>query len=272
MTDAFGDTFTKRVSESPIYNFDFAEIDAAITSLTVPTVTHVKQNKVTEVLDLNVGVPTAAGAVVQAKLSNGTNGELYKLVAKATDQNGSAREMVGWLEVEEVPDSVALIVEDGSAKTNADSYGSLAGANAYFSARRNTTWLESDPFRKESALREATRFIDGRYTWGGQVETSDQALAWPRFSATDREHRVIDSGTVPVRVQEATYEAALLALTGRLQPATDRGGRVKSVKLGPLAIENEEGAPTTRSFDQIDTILVTLYRSAGSVRHQLVRG
>lgn len=126
-------------------------------------------------------------------------------------------------------------------------YGTLADANAYHTARGNAGWTGADA-AKEAALQRATDYIDGRYrrmTAGGcwvsmfrgkRTDGRDQDLEWPRTGATDSEGDEIPDDEVPIEVEEATYEAALLELAnpGSLSPVFVGARQVLKQKVGPI--------------------------------------
>lgn len=76
---------------------------------------------------------------------------------------------------------MALIVEDGTGLSNAESFASVAFANTYHTNRGNALWTGTDAV-KEAALRKATDYIQAKYypRWGGSRMTDAQALDWPR--------------------------------------------------------------------------------------------
>jgi hypothetical protein len=125
---------------------------------------------------------------------------------------------------------VAFVVETGAGLATATSYVSVAFANAYHAGRRQTAWT-GGVADKEAALIKATEYIDvtmGANFYGepknaGYDGTDPQALAWPRVYAYDEDTgREIDPDSVPIAVQQATCEIALVALTeGTLFPASD---------------------------------------------------
>lgn len=130
-------------------------------------------------------------------------------------------------------------------------YGSVAGANAYFTARGNAAWTGDDG-AKLAALTVASDYIDGRYRYqlypGGRwksmfsgVRTAGygQDREWPRTGATDGEDNAIPDGTTPTPIEYATYEAALIQLTspGSLTPVYVSTSQVKREKVGPLEVE-----------------------------------
>jgi hypothetical protein len=188
---------------------------------------------------------------------------------------------------------MSLVTTAGAS--DADSYVALADADAYFSARGVTTWTGADA-DKENALRKATSYLDNAYRdrWVGVRTNYEQALAWPRCNAeTIRTFNgftiaLIDSDgfeilptDVPLQIQRATFEAALLALTGTdLQPALlQKNIGIKSIGkgVGPLRkdITYRDDAPMVDRYLAIEgylrgLVLNTPGASSGTVR--LVRG
>ena len=79
---------------------------------------------------------------------------------------------------------MSLICEDGSGKSDSESYISVADASSYHTARGNTAWaaLATDALR-EAALRRATDYMRQAYRsrWQGYKVNEDQALDWPRY-------------------------------------------------------------------------------------------
>lgn len=120
-------------------------------------------------------------------------------------------------------------------------YGSVADADAYHAARGNDGWTGS-PEGKQAALLRASVYIDGRYRKefpGSKVGGRAQAREWPRKGAVDYEGHPISSDSVPIEVEQATYEAAAreLAEPGSLSPDYVPAGLVKRETIGPLTTE-----------------------------------
>ncbi len=264
---------TKRPAEVIKYDFDFTVQtgDASLTLQGTPTLAITPQGKVPDTPPLTETGGVAQGGKAQFTISDGADGELYKLVCTAQDDQGQTHVMTGWLEVESVRDTVDLIVEDGTMKQDADAFVSLADADAYFAARNNAAWQAATAGEREAAIREGTRLIHTRYRWPGEIQSELQALSWPRYDAYHRDGKRIDPGIVPQEVQDATCEAALLSLSGSLIPATDRGGRIKSARVGPIQVTYEDQADPHRSFEWLDQILVDLYVRRGRRRGPLMR-
>ena len=130
---------------------------------------------------------------------------------------------------------MAFTVEDGTIVAGANSYATLAFADAYFLERAVAGWAGADDV-KQAALVRATDYIEQRFSErfiGAAVEDT-QSLSWPRVDAGD-----YAENEIPVKLQRATCEYALRALTAALapDPAVDESGAsVVTVrkKLGPL--------------------------------------
>jgi hypothetical protein len=181
---------------------------------------------------------------------------------------------------------------------NADSYASLEEANAYFTARGNTTWTGTDD-AKEAALRRGTAYLDNVYRtrWKGYRTNETQALAWPRvgsggdsrfrfpgqtffiYGIIDPDGFEIPTDAVPVQIKNAAIEAALIALSGAtLEPTLERGGQIKSISkgVGPLnkSVTYMDGAPAVDRYTAIEGLLrglVTGTPGASSGNVRLVR-
>lgn len=162
---------------------------------------------------------------------------------------------------------MTLTTTPGAA--DADSYASLADADSYFSARGVSTWTGADDL-KEQALRRATSYLDNQYRdrWIGRRATETQALAWPRIDGTrgygypllDSDGYDIGSTVVPTQIKRATFEAALLVLSGTdLEPRLERGGAIKSIGkgVGPLRkdITYMDGAPAVDRITVLEGLL-----------------
>lgn len=103
------------------------------------------------------------------------------------------------------------------------SYGSDAGSLAYALSVGNTAWPLLTPDVRDAARVVATQYIDGTYITrfgGSKVGGRTQLEQWPRTGATDYNGDAIDSGSVPLEAENATYEAAFRqgATPGSLSP------------------------------------------------------
>lgn len=109
---------------------------------------------------------------------------------------------------------MALEVEDGTGKSNAESYESVSNADTYHAARGRADWAGLAEAVKEQALRRATDYIDMRFgpRFRGDRLSAEQALQWPRLSAYDNSG-LSYSGTrvIPPQLTRACSEYALVA-------------------------------------------------------------
>jgi hypothetical protein len=136
---------------------------------------------------------------------------------------------------------MALIVEDGTGKADAESYASVAGATTYLTSYgENVVWDTKTTTEQEVALRKATRWIEAMFTnrWIGERVYQLQALGWPRSNAVDQDDWQIGYDSVPVRVVQATAILATKALSEELLPDTAAGSgpiKSKSVSAGSVS-------------------------------------
>jgi len=166
---------------------------------------------------------------------------------------------------------MTFTVETGAGLAEANSYVSVADADAYHDLRQNLDWDDLTDAQKKASLVYATSYIDAKFEWPGYIKTSAQALDWPRSSATDNESRILDG--IPAKLKEAVCELALVHFSEqKLNQTFDRGGAIKSEKVGSLQVEYFDGAAAGLTYPFLDNLLSSLIMtgSAGGVV-QLVR-
>lgn len=162
---------------------------------------------------------------------------------------------------------MALVVEDGTGLSEADSYISVEYFDAYATSRGLTVPEGAEPTAKESALRRATTWIDAAYGSefsGVRLRGREQALQWPRRGARDAEGDVISSEEVPVEIERAAAEAAMreLGSPGSLSPDVTTGRVEKSVSVsGAVSVEYAVGRDVVDSQRPILTIIDDILRS-----------
>src|SRR5690606_8275036 len=116
---------------------------------------------------------------------------------------------------------MALTVEDGTGKADADAFVSVDDCAAYCADNGLTAWDDGDADTWEPAIRRATSWLSTAFTWKGcRANGRSQALAWPRADAEDGEGEAIPADEVPVEIVQACCEAAVyeLANPGLLSP------------------------------------------------------
>ena len=147
--------------------------------------------------------------------------------------------------------------------TGEESYISYDDAETYFAKRGLDPFDTDGQTTIEGYLTIARDYMDGTYDWIGDLASSTQTLLWPRINAVDREGRIIDSSTVPLKVQHAQAELAAIAKAnnGRII-ALEGQAEVKRVKAGSVEVEFDAGSEVgeTQRMQSVDRLLVGLIK------------
>lgn len=174
---------------------------------------------------------------------------------------------------------MALVKEDGTGIATANAYASYTDWTAHWADRGTApTGTQTDV---EQALVRGADYLDRRYRWVGQRETSAQGLQWPRLyayraRAAADEHCVPVEG-VPLEVVRANVELAERALAGDLAPdpvTSETGQTVVSTreKVGPLetAVTFTGGSAATwvTRYPFVDELVRPLVVSTGGRVHR----
>lgn len=134
---------------------------------------------------------------------------------------------------------MALEVEDGTGKANANSFASIAELNVYHSDLGNTEWTGDDS-AKEAAARRATAYVSTAFRYiGKRSQGRTQALAWPREGVLDSEGNEILNTELPQEIVDATCEAALYEIVNPngLNLTITMTDRVKREKIDVIETE-----------------------------------
>lgn len=159
---------------------------------------------------------------------------------------------------------MSLIVETGEGLANANSYASIAEANAYFLERNDAEWAALTDSAKGASLINATEFLDSTFAdaYSGSKSTYEQALQWPRIDAiSDRFD--LASNIVPREIKIATYQMALRASRGKPLVA-DQSQRVKREKVDVLEIEYQDSSSPAEVYSYVNSILKPILSQAPS--------
>ena len=173
---------------------------------------------------------------------------------------------------------MALTIEDGSGKTDADSYLAVADADTYLTANYLATdtsliaWDAATEASQEIALRQATQYVDIRHdgNWRGLKFTTTQALAWPRTLAADNEGDYFDTDEIPQQLKDAIAELALRVIAGdtlladQSSPASIKS---KSVTAGPIqrSIEYVGGLSPVKKYPKVENLMKSLVAITGTL-------
>lgn len=133
---------------------------------------------------------------------------------------------------------MAIVVEDGSGKSDADAFISVSDLETYLDARGHdhSSYHSGE---KEQAIVRATDYLTDAFRWAGYRRRGrDQSLEWPRIGLVDKDGYSIDEDEIPVEVEAAAAETAWYELQNPngLQPVYTPHDRVTMLKAGPVAL------------------------------------
>lgn len=130
--------------------------------------------------------------------------------------------------------AVTIITTPGAS--NANSYGSLEEADAYFEGHvASETWADLDEDRKKALLVYATRILE-MAGWSGDSykSTAEQSLSFPRTDLYDVDGYEIEG--IPEKLKWAQFEIALWYQTEEERPASNfQLKNLDSFSVGPLS-------------------------------------
>src|ERR1035438_1328100 len=93
--------------------------------------------------------------------------------------------------------ALTLIKEDGTGRTDANSYATVAEADWYFDGHLYASaWTAATAATKAAALVMATRLVDSQYQFNGFRAHDAQALQWPRERCPDPDRNLVTSTTL----------------------------------------------------------------------------
>ena len=169
---------------------------------------------------------------------------------------------------------MAFLLEDGTG---------IAGANAYidetalgnYADDRSMTLAAGDA---SAAIIRATKYIDAVYRMrfvGYKTHGRSQGLEWPRTGVLDSQYFPIALNEIPQEIKDATCEAAIRELTTpfSMLPDLERGGQIRRLQAGSVAIDYGANATAITTYRVIDGILGNLLGALGQgFTAQTIRG
>lgn len=156
---------------------------------------------------------------------------------------------------------MALIIEDGTAKPNAQAYVTSAEVAAY--AR---LYGLAPPTSADADIMKAMRYLEGYYyeRWIGVKRTEEQSLSWPRAYAVRMDGWTVEESEIPKEVKDAVCALALRSRDGdNLIPDLTRGDSVLEEQIGPLRVKYASNARTIPIYRDIEFILKPIVRPMG---------
>lgn len=158
---------------------------------------------------------------------------------------------------------MALIVENGTGLSDAESYASVSDADDYFAKRGNTAWTALTLAEKEHSLRKAALnymlpVFYGR--WKGQRMSATQRMDFPRIGVIKDTHPVL-SDEIPDELKWANAELAVRASQGEL--ISDEERTVLSEKVGSLQVTYSEHGSKKKQYPGVVALLRPLLGHSG---------
>ena len=157
---------------------------------------------------------------------------------------------------------MAIIVEDGTGKTDANSYVDLAALTAYATDRGLTLT------GGEELLYKAMDYIEG-LNFAGEKYTEEQALQWPRTGVYLYGFSV-DVDEIPQLLKDGQMEAALSFDNGAT-PLADLGRTTTSEQVGDISVTYAEGGRESTYMAAVHNKLDRLLKYGGS-KGVVIRG
>jgi len=154
---------------------------------------------------------------------------------------------------------MALVVEDGTLVSGADSYVTLAEFKAWADKRGVTYGTDSAVTQQ---IYRAMDYIEG-LNFIGEKSDENQSLQWPRDQVVIDGY-YIDSDEMPNELKVAVYESIKAEIDGDSRmTASDR--RTISEKVGDLQVTYANNADVKRSIPAVTRALRKLIRPMAMV-------
>jgi len=158
---------------------------------------------------------------------------------------------------------MAIIVEDGTRPTGANSYASIETADAYHAARSNATWGAASDAEKEVALIKSADYLNG-LSWSGR-KVAQRIMAWPRVDVVDGDGYSVGSGGVPDQIADACCYMAGEFLAGA-DPLAAQGRALSEMTVGAVSLKYAAGSSLSPQYPALKAILRGFLLSSSSIR------
>jgi hypothetical protein len=148
---------------------------------------------------------------------------------------------------------INFIAEDGTGKSDATSYATLAQFTQFWTDRGVATQTIGDSV-VQAYLNQATDYIDSHYDFIGVPTYADtQALEWPRYISEQSglQRKVIDNNEIPLALIKAVCWLAYEAKKGQLEKV--KNNVIQESYSGISKTYSEAGNPI--NYEYVDTLL-----------------
>ena len=93
--------------------------------------------------------------------------------------------------------ALTIVKEDGTGKSNANTYADVPEGDAYFEGHLYASiWTDATTATKGAALVMATRLVDSQFQFNGFKAHDTQALQWPRERCPDPDRNLVSVSTL----------------------------------------------------------------------------
>lgn len=107
---------------------------------------------------------------------------------------------------------MAIVVEDGTGKTDAESYLSISDLGTYWAKYGYSAGTLTEA-QKEALVIRATNIIDYNFQFDGIPTSTTQALSFPRTGCYTKNGNIIASNVIPDKLKNAVAELAYYLTT-----------------------------------------------------------
>ena len=158
--------------------------------------------------------------------------------------------------------AITLIVEDGTRPTGANTYASIADADAYWADRANATWAAATDDAKAASLIQSTDYLNG-LSWTGR-KVAIRAMAWPRIDV-EIDGCVLGSDEIPDEVVHACcYMAG--EILGGADPLAAQDRALSSMTVGSVSMTWDASATQAPQYPALRSILRGYIMASNSFR------
>lgn len=167
---------------------------------------------------------------------------------------------------------MALVVEDGTGRADAESNASVAQFKARCD-KLGISYVDLTDIQIEQRLRLGFEKLrqDYRTRWAGSRTTTTQAGDWPRDNVPmidgpggNRFPTYYANNVIPAEIVAANIDFGVKAGSGDLTPDLEQA--IKREKIGPLETEYADYSRATKTYTAIDNLLAPFLVAQGGIR------
>lgn len=162
---------------------------------------------------------------------------------------------------------MALVIEDGSGVSGANSYNTVQEIKDYASARGES--VPSTDAEIEALAIQATDYMEQfRFDYQGSIVDPLQALSFPR-TGVEIDGYEYPPTILPSQLAKAHAQATIEAYTSELIPNPSQA--VKKEKVDVLEVEYQDTSTSAVGFPKVEMLLRPLFSSRSPFSIRVVR-